>query len=90
MMKNTCGVKLIDKKSTKDQMQMLDLNETIDQRTRASSVRWYEHMLRKDKSNFLRRALDFKVKVKRKKGRSKKTWIKAVVELCKESFPEQN
>ena len=26
---NMCGVKLMDKKSTKDQMQILDLNETI-------------------------------------------------------------
>ena len=30
-MRNMCGVKLMDKKSTKDLMQMLDLNETVDQ-----------------------------------------------------------
>ena len=28
-MRNMCGVKLMDKKSTKDLMQMLDLNEAI-------------------------------------------------------------
>ena len=55
-MRSKCGVKLIDKKSTKDVMQMLDLNETIDQLAKASIVRWYGHVLRKDKSNFLRAA----------------------------------
>ena len=36
-----CGVKLIDKKSTKDLMQTLDLYETIDQLALVNSVRWY-------------------------------------------------
>ena len=58
----------MDKKSMKDLMQMLVLSEAIYQLARANSVRWYGHVLRKDKSNFLRRALDFKVKGTRKKG----------------------
>ena len=49
------------KKSTKDLMKMLDLNETIDQLAKSSSVRWYGHVLRKDMNNFLRRTLNFKV-----------------------------
>ena len=79
-MRNMCKLKLMDKKSIKDLMQMLDLSETIDQLAKANSVRWYGHVLRKDKSNFLRRALDFKVKGTRKRGRPKKIWLKAVVE----------
>ena len=39
MVINMCGVKLKDKKLTKDPMQMLDLNETIDQLARANSAR---------------------------------------------------
>ena len=61
-MRSMCGVKLVDKKLTKDLMQMLDLNETIDQLARANSGHWYGHVLRKDKNNFLRKTLDFKVK----------------------------
>ena len=30
-MRNMCGVKLMDKKSTKDLMKMLHMNETMDQ-----------------------------------------------------------
>ena len=47
-MRNMCGVKLMDKKSTNDLMQMLDFNERIDQLAKANSVHWYVHVLRKD------------------------------------------
>ena len=63
----------MDKKLTKDLMQMLALIETMDQLAKANGVRWYGHVLRKDKNNFLRRALDFIVKVLRKRCRPKKT-----------------
>ena len=61
-------------------MQMLDLNKTIDLLARANSIRWYGHVLRKDKNNFLRMALDFNVRGTMKRGRPKKTWLMAVVE----------
>ena len=40
-MRNMRGVKLMDKMSTKDLMQMMDLNEAIDQLAKANSVCWY-------------------------------------------------
>ena len=69
MVRSMCGVKLLNKKSTNDLMQMLDLNETIDQLAIANSVRWYGHVLRKDKNNLLRRALHVKVKGAIERGR---------------------
>ena len=83
MMRNVCGVKLMDKKSINDLMQMLDFNETIDLLVKANSVHWYGHVLRKDKNNFMRRALDLNVDGTMKRGRSKKTWLKVVVERSK-------
>ena len=38
-----------------------------------SCVCWYGHVLRKDKNNLQRRALDLRLKEARKRGRSKKT-----------------
>ena len=70
----------MDKKSTKDLMQMLDLNATMDQLAKANSVRWYVHVLRKDENNYLRRALDFKVKGTMKRDRPNIAWLRAVVE----------
>ena len=69
----------MDKKFIKDLMQVLDLNETMDQLAKANSVCWFGHVLRKNKNNFLRRALDFKVKGTKKKAKPKKTGLKAVV-----------
>ena len=78
------------KNSIKDLMQMWDLNETIDQLVRANCVRWFGHVLRKDKNNVLRRALDLKVKGTRKRGRQKKTWQKAVVEQSRKVGQKEN
>ena len=78
-MRSMCGVKLVDKKSAKDRIQMLNLNETVDQLAKVNSVCWYGHVCRKDKNNFLRRALDFKVKGTRERGRQKKTWLITVI-----------
>ena len=70
----------MNKKSTRDPMLMMDLNEEIDQLARASIVRWHGHVLIKDKKSCVRRALDFKVIVTRKRCRPKKTWLMTVVE----------
>ena len=43
----------MDKKSTRDLVQVLDMNETVDQLAKAYSVRWYGHVLKKDKITFL-------------------------------------
>ena len=46
---------------------------------KANGVRWYGHVLRRDDGHVLRKALEFKVKDKRKRGRPKKAW-KTLVE----------
>ena len=63
----------MDMEITKDLMQTLDL----DQLAKTNSVRWYGHVLKKDKNNFLIRTLDFKVM---KRDRPKKTRLISVVE----------
>ena len=55
-------------------MEMLVLKETVVQRAKANGVRWYRHFLRRDDGHVLRKALEFEVKGKRKRGRPKKTW----------------
>ena len=79
-MRSMCGLKLMDKKSTIDLMQMLDFNEAIDQLANAYSVCWHGHVLRKDKNNFLRMALDLDVKRTMKRGRPRKIWLSVVIE----------
>ena len=49
-------------------MEMLGLKETVGKMAKANKVRWYGHVLRKDDGNVLRKALEFEVKGKRKRG----------------------
>ena len=41
---------------------------------KANGVRRYRHVLRRDDGHVLRKALEFKMKGRRKRGRPKKTW----------------
>ena len=56
--------------------------ETVVQMAKADGVKWYGHVLRRDGGHVLRKALEFEVKGKRKRGRPKKTWK---MEMEKES-----
>ena len=69
-----CGQKVVDRKTTEEQMDMLGLKETIDWLSTTNGVRWYGHVLRRDDNSVLRVALDLEVGDKRKRGRPKKTW----------------
>ena len=47
IVRSMCGVKLMEMKSARYQMQMLDLNERINQLAKANSVHLYRHVLRR-------------------------------------------
>ena len=68
-----CGQKVVDRKTTEEQMGMLGLKETIDRLATANGVRWCGHALRRDDDSVLKVALDLEVTGKRKRGRPKKT-----------------
>ena len=74
MVRAMCGAKLMEKKRTEGLMEMLGLKETVVQMAKANGVRWYGHVLRRDDGYVLRKVLEFEVKCKRKRGRSKNTW----------------
>ena len=67
-----CGVKLMEKKRTEDQMEMLGLKGTVVHTAKVNGVKWYGHVLRRDDGHVLSlKALEFEVKGKRKQGRPK-------------------
>ena len=80
MVRAMCGQKVVDWKTTEEQMVMLGLKEIIERLATANGVRWYGHVLRKDDGSVLRVALNLEVSGKRKRGRPKKTWKKPVEE----------
>ena len=58
----------MEKKRAEDLMEILGLKETVVQIAKANAVRWYGHVLRRDDGHVLRKALEFKVNGKRKRG----------------------
>ena len=69
MVRAMCGQKVVDRKTTEKQMDMLGLKETIDRLATANGVKWYGHVLRRDYDSVLRVALNLEVSGKRKRGR---------------------
>ena len=67
MVRAMCGRKVANKKTTQEQMDMLELKEIVERLTKANGVRWYGHVLRRDDHSVLRMALGLEVSGKRKR-----------------------
>ena len=80
MMRAICGVKIIEKRRSQELINLLGFKDTLNGLDRASGVRWYGHVLRRDNDDVLRRALDFKVAGRRGRGRPNMTWKRQVEE----------
>ena len=80
MVRDMCGQKVVHRKTTKEQMNMLGLREAIDRLATANGVRLYGHVPNRNDDSVLRVALDLEVSGNRKRGRPKKTWKKQVEE----------
>ena len=52
-----CEMKMMNRKKTNEQMDLLELDNTMD---KANGVRWYGYVLRREDGNVLRKALEFK------------------------------
>ena len=54
-----CNQKVVDRKMTEQQMDMLGLKETVDGLATQNAVKWYRHVLKTDDDSGLRVVLDF-------------------------------
>ena len=64
MVRAMCDQKVVDRKTTEEQMDMLGLKETIDRLATANGVRWYGHVLRRDDDSVLKIALNLALNLK--------------------------
>lgn len=47
----------MDKKTTEEFMNMLELNKILDMLAKTNGLRWYEHVLRRDDDDVLKKSL---------------------------------
>ncbi len=78
MVRMMCGVKLKDRKSSKELMSMTGLNEDIVTLVKRSRLRWYGHVLRRNDGIGIRRALEFEVEGVTGRGRPRMGWREQV------------
>ena len=79
MIRSMFGVKLVDRRNRQngeEVMDMLGIKESLDRVAKASSMRWYGVVLRKEDENGTVKALKFEVSGSRGRGSPKKTWKK--------------
>ena len=80
MVRAMCAVKLMEKRKTEELMAMLGREERVIKLAKANGVRWYGHVLRKEDGHCLRRALEYEVDRRRRRGRPKRMWRSQVAE----------
>ena len=68
---------------------MLGIKESLDRMAKASSIRWYGHVLRKEDKNVKVKALKFEVNDSRGRGKPKQTWKKLVENEMKKNGLEK-
>ena len=68
-----CIWKVVDTKTTEEQMEMLGLKESVGGLAKDNRVRWFGHELKRGDDSVLRVALGFEVSGKRKQEWPKKT-----------------
>ena len=71
MVRSMCGVKLVDRKSNEELMEMLGLEETLDKMAKVNGAFWYGHVVRRDDDNFLKKTLMLEMNGRRNQGRPK-------------------
>ena len=83
MIRAMCCVKLLDRRHSKELMDMLGIKESLDRMARASSIQWYGHVLRKEDKKTIVEVLKFEVSSSR--GRPKQTSKKQVGDEMKKN-----
>ena len=73
-----CGVKLLDRRNSQELMDILGIKESLDRMAKASSMRWYSSVLRKEDENVTVKALKFKVSGSIGRGKPKQMRKKQV------------
>ena len=72
MIRAMCGVKLLDRRNSEELMDMLVIKESLDRMAKASSIRWYGHVFRKEDENVIVKALKFEVSGSKEEDRNKR------------------
>jgi len=81
MVRWMCGVELKDRLPNKELREGLGIDD-IALVLQQNRLRWYEHVLRKDDDDWVKKCIEYEVEGPRLRGRLKRTWSEVVQEDC--------
>ena len=91
MVRGICRMNLSDRLKIKFLIDKLGLKEILETLAKASGVRWFGHVMRRNEGDVLRKELAFEIDSLKKKGRQKVKWKNKIVsEISKVGLKENN
>jgi len=81
MVRWMCGIKLKDRFPNKDLRKRLGIDD-IALVLQQNRLRWYDHVLRKEDDDWVKKCMEYKVKGPKPRGRPKRTWREVVEKDC--------
>jgi len=81
MVRWMCNDKVKDRVPSKELRERLGIGDII-LILKQSRLRWYEHMLRKEDTDWVKKYIEYEVEGSRPRGRPKRTWKEVVRKDC--------
>jgi len=81
MVRWMCNVKVKDRVPTKELRERLGIDDII-LILQQNRLRWYEHVLRKEDTDWVNKCMEYEVEGSRPRGRPKRTWKEVVQKDC--------
>jgi len=81
MVRWLCNVKVKDRDPSKEVRERLGIDDII-LILQQNRLRWYEHVLRKEDTDWVKKYMEYEVEGSRSRGRPKRTWKEVVQKDC--------
>jgi len=81
MVRWMCNVKVKDRVPSKELRERLGIDDII-LILQQNRLQWYEHVLQKEDTDWMKRCMEYEVEGSRPRGRPKKTWKEVVQKDC--------
>jgi len=78
---NLCNVKVKDRVPSKELRERLGIDDII-LILQQNRLQWYEHVLRKEDTDWVKKCMEYEVEGSRQRGRPKRTWREVVQKDC--------
>ena len=74
MIRWMCGVSMKDRRTSEELRELVGV-ERITTVIKCGRLRWYEHVMRKNDEDWVKKNMEYRVESRRPVGRSARTWL---------------